>query len=181
MCNLDQPVSLLGTFRKYFCPRLLAEHTETAKNFDLVFELLQDCGKAYKLANEYQKRCFNQALFKKILVYEELAVEADYVEPFDALLSPAMFELKREFEKSIREKRAGQPESAALLSFLETIPTKTAKTIRNFFSVGLSKSSLVRERRLELPRHLTHAPQTCLSTCSSTRANLLIRHNRGQG
>ena len=30
--------------------------------------------------------------------------------------------------------------------------------------------SLVRERRLELPRRLTHAPQTCLSTCSSTLA-----------
>ena len=28
----------------------------------------------------------------------------------------------------------------------------------------------VRERRLELPRRLTHAPQTCLSTCSSTLA-----------
>ena len=31
-------------------------------------------------------------------------------------------------------------------------------------------SFLVRERRLELPRRLTHAPQTCLSTCSSTLA-----------
>ena len=30
---------------------------------------------------------------------------------------------------------------------------------------------MVRERRLELPRHLTHAPQTCLSTSSSTLAN----------
>lgn len=32
------------------------------------------------------------------------------------------------------------------------------------------RSYLVRERRLELPRRLTHAPQTCLSTCSSTLA-----------
>ena len=31
---------------------------------------------------------------------------------------------------------------------------------------------MVRERRLELPRRLTHAPQTCLSTCSSTLAYL---------
>ena len=31
-------------------------------------------------------------------------------------------------------------------------------------------SFLVRERRLELPRQLTHAPQTCLSTGSSTLA-----------
>ena len=32
-------------------------------------------------------------------------------------------------------------------------------------------SDVVRERRLELPRRLSHAPQTCLSTCSSTLAD----------
>ena len=31
-------------------------------------------------------------------------------------------------------------------------------------------TTMVRERRLELPRRLTHAPQTCLSTYSSTLA-----------
>ena len=36
----------------------------------------------------------------------------------------------------------------------------------------LSTLFLVRERRLELPRRLTHAPQTCLSTYSSTLAYL---------
>ena len=33
-------------------------------------------------------------------------------------------------------------------------------------------TTMVRERRLELPRRLTHAPQTCLSTYSSTLAYL---------
>ena len=32
---------------------------------------------------------------------------------------------------------------------------------------------LVREMRLELTRHTTHAPQTCLSTYSSTLANAI--------
>ena len=36
--------------------------------------------------------------------------------------------------------------------------------------IRMNESVLVRERRLELPRRLTHAPQTCLSTCSSTLA-----------
>ena len=36
--------------------------------------------------------------------------------------------------------------------------------------IRMDGSFLVRERRLELPRRLTHAPQTCLSTCSSTLA-----------
>ena len=36
---------------------------------------------------------------------------------------------------------------------------------------------MVRERRLELPRRLTHAPQTCLSTSSSTLAYFTgLRH-----
>ena len=37
---------------------------------------------------------------------------------------------------------------------------------------------VVRERRLELPRRLTHAPQTCLSTCSSTLANCFFSKAR---
>ena len=36
----------------------------------------------------------------------------------------------------------------------------------------------LRERRLELPRRLTHAPQTCLSTCSSTLANCFFSKAR---
>ena len=38
-------------------------------------------------------------------------------------------------------------------------------------------SYVVRERRLELPRRSTHAPQTCLSTCSSTLAYIPALHN----
>ena len=40
---------------------------------------------------------------------------------------------------------------------------------------------VVRERRLELPRRLTHAPQTCLSTCSSTLANQLFHYSKLSG
>ena len=44
-------------------------------------------------------------------------------------------------------------------------------------------SDVVRERRLELPRRLSHAPQTCLSTCSSTLADRFLpglRRDRGR-
>ena len=128
-----------------------SEYTETAKNFDYVFELLEDCGRAYKLADDFQRRCFNQALFEKIRVYEDLTIEVDYADPFGTLLDPAVFELKREFDKNIHGKGAGQPKSVALLSFLDIVPTKTAKIIRNFFSVGLSKSILVPAKGLEPP------------------------------
>ena len=56
--------------------------------------------------------------------------------------------------------------------------------LRLFYKKSRSKqhktySDLVRERRLELPRRLTHAPQTCLSTYSSTLAYIsALTHKR---
>ena len=44
------------------------------------------------------------------------------------------------------------------------------KRTGNRHIVSITGPVLVRKRRLELPRRLTHAPQTCLSTCSSTLA-----------
>jgi uncharacterized protein YukE len=43
-----------------------SEYTEIAKNLNHVFELLDDCGRAYKLAGDFERRCFNQAIFSKI-------------------------------------------------------------------------------------------------------------------
>ena len=44
----------------------------------------------------------------------------------------------------------------------------------DFFSIHAG-IKMVRETRLELVRHTTHAPQTCLSANSSTRADPLSR------
>jgi hypothetical protein len=77
-----------------------AEYAEVAESMNNVFDLLEDCGRAYKLADDYQKRCFNQALFEKIKVYKDLTIEVDYAEPFDTLLNLAVFELKYAFGKN---------------------------------------------------------------------------------
>ena len=61
---------------------------------------------------------------------------------------------------------APKPKSLVLQAFLKKEKERKLQYqwYHNF------RSYLVRERRLELPRRLTHAPQTCLSTCSSTLA-----------
>ena len=64
-----------------------SESTEISHNVHDICELLEDCGKAYRLAGDHERRCFNQALFKRILVYDDLNLEGDYAEPFDKLLT----------------------------------------------------------------------------------------------
>jgi hypothetical protein len=139
--------SITGTMDAY-----QAEHTEITKYFNYVFELLDDCGKAYRQANDFQRRCFNQALFEKIRVYEDLTIEVDYAEPFDKLLNPAVFELKREFEKIIRGKNDGQPNAAARRSLLGMIATWASF----FYGAGSSMGFLVHSTGLEPAREFTH-------------------------
>jgi DNA invertase Pin-like site-specific DNA recombinase len=63
-----------------------SEYTEIMGNINCVFELLDDCGRVYKLADENQRRVFNQAIFEKILVHEDLTLDGEYMPPFDEIL-----------------------------------------------------------------------------------------------
>ena len=47
------------------------ESATTTANLNDIFTLLDDCGLVYRLAGDFERRCFNQALFDKILVHEE--------------------------------------------------------------------------------------------------------------
>ena len=131
-----------------------AEYTEITKNLDCAFELLDDCGRIYKLADDYTRRCFNQAIFKKIHVHDDLTLEGDYAEPFDTMLDPNIIFVKSEFERNAINQCDGQPEMAVhrtLIEFINSLKTKTSTTICDFFSAGLSKDCLVHPRGLEPP------------------------------
>ncbi len=54
-------------------------------------------GKTYRLADDFARRCLNQALFKKIHVHDDLTLEADYAEPFDTILNSGILELRQEY------------------------------------------------------------------------------------
>ena len=125
-----------------------AEYTEVSQNFNHVFELLDDCGRAYRLAYDYPKRCFNQALFEKILVHEDLNIEVDYAESFDVILDPNIFILKSKFEKNACNSN-GQPNSTAHTAFRDFISNENTKTSSNFFTTGLSMNLLVPDAGLE--------------------------------
>ncbi|MCL2853840.1 MAG: recombinase family protein, partial [Defluviitaleaceae bacterium] len=115
-------------------------HIEMTKNLNDVFKLLEDCGRVYRMADDYEKRCFNQALFERVRVYDNLTVDADYADPYDLILDPAVFELKGSFERNIQNKEDGRPIPEAHLS-LENI-LDSAQTTNNFFTAGSSKSIL---------------------------------------
>ena len=126
-----------------------SEHSEITENIHQVFELLDDCGRTYEMANGTQRRCFNQALFEKIRVCDDMNMDADYTEPFATLLNPAVFELKRKFTR-IRANQKELPETVAPLDFCLTDPT-------NFFSEGLSKSTYMRLTGIEPARSPTRS------------------------
>ncbi len=122
------------------------EYSQTIVNLDDALTLLEDCGKAYRLASDSERRCFNQALFKRILVYEDLKLDAEYAEPFDALLDSRVFMLKHESEKYSDTENAGQEKSPAQFSLSDLISAHKPQTSTFFNGAGLSKDILVRIR-----------------------------------
>jgi len=104
------------------------ERTTTIDNLNDVFTLLDDCGRMYRLADDYQRRCYNQAFFDRIRVNDDLTLEADLAEPFDTLLNSDVFVLKSEFEKNIQNKKDGRPEPATHLSYFDVTTTNIATT-----------------------------------------------------
>ncbi len=130
-----------------------SESAELSQNLNDVFELLEDCGLAYRLAGDFERRCFNQALFKRILVHEDLTLEGDYAEPFGTLLDPKVFELTGDSEGNTKE---SEGQSTPNRSLLDLFRAKNTKTRTNFFSAGLSMSILVRKTGLEPARDCSH-------------------------
>ena len=96
----------------------------------MVFELLDDCGRVYKLAGDFERRCFNQAIFREIRVcYDDdsgLTVNADYADPLDVILDSSMFEVKSNFERNMRNERSEM--TAHVVSILDFVPEKVRTT-----------------------------------------------------
>ena len=145
-----------------------AEHDEVAGNLNDVFTLLDDCGTAYRLADDFERRCFNQALFERIRTYEGedgrscvgidtgVSIETDFAEPFATLLDSDIFVLKSVFEKNMRKKKDGQPKSAAHLSFPALLKKCKTKTSSIFYGAGLSMDYQLRSTGLEPARGNPH-------------------------
>ena len=128
------------------------EYDEISSNLNDVFTLLDNCGLAYKLAGDFERRCFNQALFDKIYAHEDTDVVAEYAEPFATLLDPNIFVLKSEFEKHTSDIQDGRPQTAAHLSLTALLKKCKTKTSSIFHSAGLSMNLQLPKTGLEPAR-----------------------------
>jgi len=117
------------------------EHTfdTISEHLNGALELIEDCGKTYRVADDHIKRMMNQAIFSKLWVDPDGSVTAEFAEPFKSIIVPTT-NLLPQFEK---QKTRG---AKALTDFLLAIP----KRLQKFFECGWSNDLLVRPTRLEL-------------------------------
>ncbi len=140
------------------------EHEAAKENISYVFELLEECGKVYKLANDQERRLLNQALFKKIFVNDDLSLSVEYNAPFGSIIAPHAHHLgenekctkvdanKKQALHSLSKYIENEQSSSTAHSINSTYPTPSYF----FNSVGLSTDILVRMAGLEPARPYEH-------------------------
>ena len=104
------------------------------ENLQLSLDMIEDCGKYYRNANNTTKRLLNQAIFKKIYVSnaedDELKIELQFRAPYDQILEPIKDELAK-------INRAKQTMSDRLQQFVETAKGH----IQAIFGCGLNAAN----------------------------------------
>ena len=110
------------------------------------------------MAGDFEHRCFNQALFEKIRVYEGedgrvidgfvssadsdaykgVSIEADFAEPFATLLNSDIFTLKSVLEKNMQKMKDGQP--GCIVEQHTKCATRSKSAVHLSFSALLKKS-----------------------------------------
>ena len=111
---------------------------EIIKNLSLAFDLIEDCGKTYRMANDTIKRLMNQAIFEKIWIHEDGTITTDFTDVYKSIITPIEKELISQNTKSA-------PAEANADSI-----HKLLKSGSKFFEQGLNNELLVEHKRLEL-------------------------------
>ena len=73
---------------------------EVLKNLSLAFDLLEDCGTTYRMANDTIKKLMNRAIFNKIWIHEDGTVTAELADVYSNIIGPIEKELVKENTKS---------------------------------------------------------------------------------
>lgn len=97
-------------------------------------DLIEDCGKLYRYANDQEKRLMNQAIFSRLLVGPDGNLTAEFAKPFDSLVEPIKEELA--IYNSGKEKIRSTEVSADFFSVI-------ANRLSNFFGNCLNNDFLV--------------------------------------
>ena len=135
------------------------ELSEAKEKIGYVFTLLENCGIVYRTADEQSKRQLNQAFFKKIYVYDDLSLRAEFNAPFDLIVNTNIFisgirDSAIEEDAEQKEKNEQPSLAAHSLGFTQTYAQKSI-----FLGAGLSKDILVRLKGLEPTRIAAREPK----------------------
>ena len=94
---------------------------------------MEDCGNAYRLAENPLKRMMNQAIFSKLWIEEDGHVTAEFADPFNIIMKPLVSVLEECKQQKIRG-------TEVLTDFLHVLSNR----IQKFFGCGWSNDFLVR-------------------------------------
>lgn len=109
------------------------------KNLSLAFDLIEDCGRTYRKANDNIKKLMCQAIFKRIWIHEDGTVTTDFTDIYKNIVGPIEHDLINQNTKS-----------ASAEADADSIH-KLLKSYSNFFGQGLNNELLVEAGRVELP------------------------------
>ena len=108
------------------------------KNLSLAFDLIEDCGRTYRKANDNIKKLMCQAIFKRIWIHEDGTVTTEFTDIYKNIVGPIEHDLINQNTKS-----------ASAEADADSIH-KLLKSYSNFFGQGLNNELLVEHRRFEL-------------------------------
>lgn len=107
-------------------------------NLKKALDLIENCGRTYKLADEHIKRIFNQALLGAIWIEMDGNITTELAEPFKSMIQP----FQDDIVKYNIEKAKNLPQAANLIE-------KIQNHIQYFFGCGLNKVHVVGMEGLE--------------------------------
>ena len=114
--------------------------TDVLGHLSNAMELIEDCGKTYRLADDQIKRMMNQTIFSKLWVGADGSVTAEFKPFFASILEPIKDEVAQLNKEKIRSDKA-------LTDFFSVISNR----IQKFFAYGWNNAILVRLKGFEPP------------------------------
>ena len=107
------------------------------KNLSLAFDLLEDCGRTYRKANDNIKKLMCQAIFKRIWIHEDGTVTTEFTDIYKNIVGP--------IERDLINQNIKSAPAETDADFID----KLLKSYSNFFGQGLNNELLVEMAGIE--------------------------------
>lgn len=101
------------------------------KNLSLAFDLLEDCGRTYRKANDNIKKLMCQAIFNRIWIHEDGTVTTEFTDIYKNIVGP--------IERDLINQNIKSASAETDADFID----KLLKSYSNFFGQGLNNELLV--------------------------------------